>query len=152
MPTPRNHFVAAASGGKIYAIDGRIGAVFVTMAGTTDLVEEYDPVTDKWQWAGRAPVNRGDVAGAVLDGKIYVAGGEFQDTDRKMAFWTVEAFDPATHTWETLPHMQIARHGFAMAVLDGKLHVVGGSDQSDGMPGIFSETATHEVLAVGAPR
>ena len=29
---------------------------------------------------------RGDVTGAVYNGKIYVAGGEFQDTKRKMTF------------------------------------------------------------------
>lgn len=148
MPTPRNHFVAAESGGKIYAIDGRIGAVFVTMAGITDVVEEYDPSGDKWKLVSRAPTNRGDVSGAVLNGKIYVAGGEFQDSTRKMSFWAVEAYDPATNTWETLPHMQITRHGFAMAFIGNKLNAVGGSFQSDGMPGIFSETATHEVLAV----
>lgn len=148
MPTSRNHFVAAESGGKIYAIDGRIGAVFVTMAGITDVVEEYDPARDKWKLVSRAPTNRGDVSGAVLNGKIYVAGGEFQDSNRKMAFWTVEAYAPATNTWEVLPHMQITRHGFAMAFVDDKLHVVGGSFQSDGMPGIFSETATHEVLTI----
>jgi N-acetylneuraminic acid mutarotase len=148
MPTPRNHFLAAESGGKIYAIDGRIGAVFVTMAGITDVVEEYDPATDRWKLVSRAPTNRGDVSGAVLNGKIYVAGGEFQDSNRKMAFWAVEAYNPATNTWEVLPHMQITRHGFAMAFVDNKLHAVGGSFQSDGMPGIFSETATHEVLTV----
>jgi len=148
MPTPRNHFLAAESGGKIYAIDGRVGAVFVTMAGITDVVEEYDPAGDKWKLVSRAPTNRGDVSGAVLNGKIYVAGGEFQDSNRKMAFWAVEAYDPATNSWEVLPHMQITRHGFAMASVDDKLHVVGGSFQSDGMPGIFSETATHEVLTV----
>jgi N-acetylneuraminic acid mutarotase len=148
MPTPRNHYLAAAVGGKIYAIDGRIGSVFVTMSDVIDVVEEYDPATNHWKYKGRSPTNRGDVSGGVYNGKIYVAGGEFQDTMRKMAFWGVEVYDPQTETWEAIPHMQIARHGFAAAFLGNVFHVMGGSFQSDGMPGISSQMATHEVFEV----
>jgi hypothetical protein len=44
--------------------------------------------------------------------------------------------------------MQIARHGFASAVVGNTLHVMGGSFQSDGMPGIDTPTATHEVFEI----
>ena len=37
----------------------------------------------------------------------------------------------------------------ARAVITGEPLVVGGSFQSDGMPGIFSQMATHEILPVG---
>lgn len=150
MPTARNHFLAAEAGGKIYAVNGRIGAVFVTMSGVIDLVEEYDPATDRWTLKGRAPTNRGDVSGGEFNGKIYVAGGEYQDTKRKMTFWAVESLDPATNTWEALPHLQVARHGFAAAFVGNQFHVVGGTFQSDGMPGIASPIASHEVFAVPA--
>jgi N-acetylneuraminic acid mutarotase len=146
MPTARNHYEAAAVNGKIYALDGRIGTVFVTKSDTIDLVEVYDPAKDYWSYASRAPTTRGDVTGGAHGGKIYVAGGEFQDFERKMAFWAVESFDPAKDQWSRLPHMQIARHGFAAAVLGDTLHVMGGSYQSDGMPGIDTPTATHEVI------
>jgi hypothetical protein len=63
MPTARNHFFAGAVDGKIYAVDGRIGTVFVTKSDTIDLVESYDPVTDHWAFASRAPTTRGDVTG-----------------------------------------------------------------------------------------
>ena len=39
-----------------------------------------------------------------------------------------------------LPHMQIARHGFAAAFVGNQLHVVGGSFQSDGMPRVNGAT------------
>jgi len=42
MPTGRNHFLAAAVDGKIYAVNGRLGTPFVTMSDVTDLVEAYD--------------------------------------------------------------------------------------------------------------
>ncbi len=149
MPTPRNHYFAGAVNGKIYAIDGRIGTVFVTKSDVIDLVEEYDPATDRWRYAGRAPTTRGDVTGGDHDGRLYVAGGEFQDFQRKMTFWAVEAFDPATGAWTELPHMQVARHGFAAAFVGHELHVIGGGFQSDGMPGVDVTTASHEYIDLG---
>ena len=146
MPTARNHFFADAVKGKIYAIDGRIGTVFVTKSDTIDLVEAYDPATDRWAYAGRAPTTRGDVTGEEHNGLLYIAGGEFQDAERKMTFWAVEVFNPATGGWSTLPHMQVARHGVAAAFIGDKLHVMGGGFQSDGMPGVDPTTATHEVI------
>jgi len=150
MPTPRNHYLAAEVGGKIYAVNGRLGAVFVTMSDVTDLVEEYDPASDQWTLKARAPTNRGDVSGGAYNGRIYVAGGEFQDMQRKMAFWAVEAYNPASNTWDALPHMQVARHGFAAAFVGNQLHVVGGSFQSDGMPGAASPMASHEMFEAGS--
>jgi N-acetylneuraminic acid mutarotase len=148
MPTARNHFFAGAVNGKIYAIDGRIGSVFVTMSDVIDLVEEYDPATDHWICKSRAPTPRGDVTGGAYGGSLYVVGGEFQDTARKMTFWAAEVFNPATNTWTNLPHMLVARHGFAAAFVGSKLHVIGGAFQSDGMPGVTVTTATHEVIDV----
>jgi N-acetylneuraminic acid mutarotase len=149
MPTPRNHFLAAAVGGRIYAVDGRTGSVFVTKSSSTDLVEAYDPATNMWVLVGRDVVPRGDDSGGVHDGLIYVAGGEGQDFARKYTFWLTEAFNPATAAWTELPHMQIARHGFAAAIVGDELHVMGGGFQSDGMPRVDTATATHEVLDLG---
>ena len=146
MPTARNHYFADAVDGKIYAIDGRIGSVFVTKSDTIDLVEVYDPAKDRWAFAGRAPTTRGDVTGDEHNGLLYIAGGEFQDFERKMTFWAVEVFNPRTGEWGRLPHMQVARHGFAAAFLGDKLHVMGGGFQSDGMPDVDPTTATHEVI------
>jgi N-acetylneuraminic acid mutarotase len=148
MPTARNHFFAGAVNGKIYAFDGRIGTVFVTKSDTIDLVEAYDPSTDHWAYAGRAPTTRGDVNGDEHSGLLYLTGGEFQDYERKMTFWAVEVFNPKTGGWSSLPHMLVARHGFAAAFVGSSLHVMGGGFQSDGMPGVDPTTATHEVIDV----
>lgn len=148
MQTGRNHFLAAAVGGKIYAIDGRIGLPFVTKSDVTDLVEEYDPKSDSWTYKGRSPTPRGGVSGSAYGGKIYVTGGEYQDPAGKRTFWAFEAYDPATDTWQTLPHMQIARHGFVAGFIGNEFHVAGGSFQSDGMPGINAQMNTHEFYTV----
>jgi N-acetylneuraminic acid mutarotase len=148
MPTPRNHYLASVVDGKIYALNGRTGSVFVNMSSITDLVEMYDPAKDSWTLVGRAPTDRGDVNGASYHGRVYVTGGEYETSKAKLTYWAFEAFEPASNTWITLPHVQITRHGFAAAFVDNKLHVIGGSFQSDGMPGIYSPTATHEVYTV----
>jgi N-acetylneuraminic acid mutarotase len=148
MPTGRNHFLASVVDGKIYAIDGRLGMPFVTMSDVTDLVEMYDPAIDQWTYKGRAPTRRGDIAGDVYNGKIYLTGGEYENPAGKLTFWAFEAYDPKSNSWQTLSHVQIARHGFVANFIDNDFHVAGGSFQSDGEPGIFSQMATHEVFTV----
>jgi N-acetylneuraminic acid mutarotase len=153
MPTARNHYVAAAVNGKIYAIDGRIGAVYIAgpgpgFSGVTDLIEAYDPATNRWSDVGRSPMPRGDVSGAVYNGRICIGGGELGTTAGKMAYWAFECYDPgkpAYEAWQELPHMQIPRHGFAAAVVGDTFHAIGGSFQSDGIPEVSSFTANHEV-------
>lgn len=99
MPPPRNHLPAAAAKGKIYAIGGRLGSAQITVADDTDVVEEYDPTTDQWKDQGRAPVRRSGMAGGAYDGKIYIAGGEYQDWEGAKAFWAVQSFDTSTGVW-----------------------------------------------------
>ena len=48
MSVPRNHAFAGAVNGKIYVIGGRTGHGFILSATNTDVVEEYDPVSDMW--------------------------------------------------------------------------------------------------------
>ena len=43
MPTARNHLLAAAVNGRIYAIGGRLGSAQIRVADDTNIVEEYDP-------------------------------------------------------------------------------------------------------------
>ena len=67
---------------------------------------------------------RTTAAAAVLDGKLWVAGGWDSDD---IALASVEVFDPASNTWDaTKAAMTTGRYGHALAVLDGELHAVGG--------------------------
>src|SRR5215470_17697610 len=77
MPTPRNHAVGASVNGKVYVIGGRVGAAFIGVAANVDTVEEYEPAADKWSAIrARMPTPRSALAGGVLNGRIYVTGGE----------------------------------------------------------------------------
>ncbi len=133
MPTPRNHATAGAVNGKIYVIGGRVGAAFIGLASDISVVEEYDPATDKWSAPkARMPTTRSATASGVYNGRIYVAGGEYQDTRMMATFRAVEAYDPASNTWSVLPSMPVSRHGLAAGIIGNRFIVVGGDVQSAG--------------------
>jgi N-acetylneuraminic acid mutarotase len=149
MPTPRNHAAIGVVNGKIYVIGGRVGAAFIALASDTSVVEEYDPATDKWSAPrARMPSTRSALGYAVINGHIYVAGGEFQDTHMMATFRAVEAYDPASNSWSVMPPMPVSRHGLAAGAIGNRLILVGGDVQSAGT-GV--EVSTSEVDALVIP-
>ena len=146
MPTARNHAASGMVNNKIYIIGGRIGAAFITRGSSVDIVEEYDPATDQWGALKAAmPTARSAVAWGTNRGKIYVAGGEAQDSRRLSAFRAVEAFDPVANTWTILPSMQFPRHGLAGAFVGNRFHLVSGDAQS-ASSGAETHVEYHDVL------
>jgi len=146
MPTARNHAAAGMVNNKIYIIGGRIGAGFITSGHSVQLVEEYDPATDQWGALKAAmPTARSAVAFATYRGKIYVAGGEDQDSRKLSAFRAVEALDPVANTWTILPSMQFPRHGLAGAFVGNRFHLVSGDAQS-ALSGAQTHVEYHDVL------
>jgi N-acetylneuraminic acid mutarotase len=153
MPTPRNHISAAAAlGGKIYVIGGRVGSIFMQGADNTDLVEVYDPQTDQWgALLARMPSARSGGGFGVYKGKIYAGGGEYRTNSLVGAFKALEAYAPATDSWTTLSPMPLARHGCAAGFIGNKLHFVGGDIQSSDVFGIPSASPFHDVFEVAEP-
>ena len=152
MAVPRNHAFAGAVNGKIYVIGGRTGHGFILSATNTDVVEEYNPVADMWS----APKERMPTArsggGYGTDGRrIYVAGGEVTTNQLVGAFRGIEAYEPATNSWTTMPPMPMPRHGVAGAVIGNRFHLVSGMITSAGSmamldPHLEIHTAAHDVL------
>ncbi len=148
MPTARNHLMAGAVDGKLYAIGGRLGAAFIGLASDTDVVEEYNPADDLWRIKARMPTARSAIAGGVHGGRIYVAGGEMQDTQKSATFRAFEGYDPATNAWAVLPGMPVSRHGMAAGVTGDQLHLVSGDVQSAGS-GLEVSAPYHDVFTFG---
>ena len=147
IPTPRNHAVAGVVNGKIYVIGGRVGGAFVSSGSSNvGVVEEYDPAADRWgSPKARMPSPRSAMAAGVYQNKIYVTGGEGQD-DRSMFTWrALEAYDPASNTWTSLPSMPVPRHGLAGAVVGKRLHMVSGDVQSAGT-GVHVHADSHDAF------
>ena len=61
---------------------------------------------------------------ASFQGKIWVAGG----CNAWNAIRSVEIYDPVTNTWKEGPSLSTPRRGCGLAVHQGHLIVVGGSD------------------------
>ncbi len=152
MSVPRNHAFAGAVNGKIYVIGGRTGQAFILSATNTDVVEEYNPLSDTWNVPKeRMPTARsGGVSGT--DGRrIYVAGGEVTTQQLVGAYRAIEAYDPLTNSWSTLPSMPMPRHGAAGAVIGNRLYLVSGMIQSAGAlvfldPTLATHTVNHDIL------
>lgn len=149
MPTARNHAAVGVVNGKIYVIGGRLGAAFIGVASNTDVVEEYDPATDAWG-AVRARMLTPRSAGAwgTYNGRIYVAGGEHQNAQFMAAFRALEAYDPRTNTWASLPSMPVPRHGLAGAMVGNRFHLASGDIQSAGIQGMHLDSEAHDAFEI----
>jgi len=152
MAVPRNHAFAGAVNGKIYVIGGRTGHGFILSATNTDVVEEYNPVSDMWSAPKeRMPTPRSGGAWGTDGRRIYCAGGEVTTNQLVGVFRGIEAYEPTTNSWTTLPPMPMPRHGLAGAVIGNRFHLVSGMIQSAGAMTMFDpklevHTAFHDVL------
>jgi N-acetylneuraminic acid mutarotase len=158
MAVPRNHAFAAAVNNKIYVIGGRTGHAFIMSASNTDAVEEYDPATDMWSvLKERMPTARSGGASGTDGRRIYVAGGEVTTKQLVGAFRAIEAYDPATNSWMTLPSMPMPRHGFAGAVIGNRFYLATGMIQSAGAlamqdPKLEVDTSSTDILEIPGTR
>jgi hypothetical protein len=148
MPTPRNHIAGiGAIGGKIYVIGGRVGSVFMANADNVDIVEAYDPATDRWSAPrSRIPTPRSGGGWGVYQDKIYCGGGEMRDDRMLGAVRALEAYDPARNVWTILPPMPISRHGCSAGFIGSKLHFVGGDVTSSNVYEVSISTPRHDVF------
>ena len=94
-------------------------------------LERYDPSTNEWEEEAVAPMpTTRTIAGmAVLDGKLYAAGG--CEADNYAPSNSVERYDFAANAWEAVAPMASARQEHAVAVLEGKLYALGGHSNDD---------------------
>jgi N-acetylneuraminic acid mutarotase len=129
LPTPRQHLAAVLGpDGLIYTLGGIAEG---QGGGKTGVLEVYNPATNSWSTRSPMPTPRYGLA-AVLgtDGKIYAIGGQYNNTTSPSTDGDsvkVEAYNPATDTWEAKPSLPNGRYYPAAEVgLDGAIYVSGG--------------------------
>jgi hypothetical protein len=135
MPTARDHFHASLLDGKMWAIGGRN----VQPNLTTSVNEAFNFASGQWE-TGYAPLPtpRGGFSSVVVDGEIFIAGGE----GFGQAWPTVDAYDPATDSWRSMAPMPNPRHGIQGAVCNGGIYIAGGADDQGG----GNTVNTHDVF------
>jgi N-acetylneuraminic acid mutarotase len=136
LPVPRNHHGAAVVNGTLYAVGGRVGLGFgVDNRATVHAFEAG-------AWSSRAPMleARSGMAVTALGGRVYVFGGEGDDTHPSGCFPDVDAYDPILDAWTARTPMPTPRHLLGAAPLGDCIHVPGGSPVFG-----FGVTDVHEV-------
>ena len=105
-----------------------------------------------WQRLSPMPTPRTEVAAAVTDGRIVVAGG-FAEPDRTVA--TVESYDISSDSWSPLPDLPVAVNHAMAASLAGEVYVFGGT-LGDGMLSdaafVFRDGRWHTLPPMPEPR
>ncbi len=144
LPLPTHHPNLVALNDEIYAIGGftaeRGGAW--TMTGA---VRIYDPERNEWRPGPAMAQPYAETVVANLNGRIHVVTGR-RPSGPGNRNWNDHAdttahvvLDPVAEAWTAAAPAPTARNSAAGAVLDGRLHIVGGRTVSGG------NTAIHEV-------
>ncbi len=141
MPTARSGFAVAVYDNKIYCIGGTVGNN--EYVGNNEV---YDPSTNTWQTKASMPTPRAGLSVCVVNGKIYLIGGMvYSGTSPYYVESSVnEVYDPSNNTWSAATSIPSAVYGYASAVLNGKIYVIGGS-KSPGTAGTGNFVNSNQV-------
>ncbi|RDV11969.1 choice-of-anchor D domain-containing protein, partial [Pontibacter diazotrophicus] len=128
---------------KIYLVSGITDG---HSSGHVAWFDEYDPLTNTWKTLPDAPRARDHYHAAVINNKLYLAGGR-RSSDAtgetfKLTVPEVDVFDFETNKWETLPgssNIPTQRAGAATAVLGDELLVIGGESGSQSTAHVETE-------------
>ncbi len=128
LPHPNTEVAAAALDGKIHVLGGSVdGRQAFAFHG------EYDSATNLWRWRAPLPRELSHVAAIALNGKVYAVGGlSSPDKVHTGAIDQMFEYDPRADSWRAVAPMKLPRASVGLAIVDGKLHAVGGRllDQS----------------------
>lgn len=130
IPLPGNSFrgqhTSCVVDSNLYLIGGVI-LVGGTVNSTTEMYM-FKPSTSEWILKNPMLTDRNTPACALLDGKIYVAGGlhVINGVPDYNGLKTFEVYDLASETWSALPDMPTYRWGRSVVAFEGKIYVFGG--------------------------
>lgn len=122
MPHAIAEVGAAALDGKIHVLGGSVdGRMTLAFHG------EYDSATNLWRWRAPLPQELSHVGVAAMNGKVYAVGGlSSPDKVHTGAIDQVFEYDPKADSWRAIAPMKVPRAAVGVAVIDGKLHAIGG--------------------------
>ncbi len=126
MPTARSGVAVAVYDNKIYVIGGNVGEGFV---GNNEI---YDPHTNTWTTGSSMPTPRADFSAELVNDAIYLIGGKKYSSSDPFYIETniTEVYYPANDNWSTKTPLPIAVQGYASAVVENNIYILGGSRQS----------------------
>ena len=135
MPDRRTEVSVTTDGERLFVLGGFTPRLVGASAPLP--VYSYDPATDTWSRLTDLPDGVNHASLVYLDGSLYVVGGyrraTFRPVDRLMIYGL------AGGEWREGPPLPTARGALAVAVLDGRIHAIGG-ELTNG-----NNTGVHEI-------
>ena len=123
MPVAVNHPTAVAYRGRLYVHGGYGGRRDLSSA--TRVLMRYDPRRNRWARLRSSPTPRAAHAAAVIDGRLYVAGG----ANSTGSLRSLEVYDFARRRWRRGPSFRgPARNHTTGIAVDGRFYVLAGRD------------------------
>ena len=127
MPTVSTTHDAEVVDGIIYlfGIDSVAGGGIRVDEGAP--VYAYDPVNDAWSQKTDMPIDRLKLATVMVDGLIYVLGGEPCETPDCLD--VVQTYDPQTDRWAAAGStgLRVGRADLEAVYLEGRIYALGGN-------------------------
>ncbi|XP_061134972.1 kelch-like protein 22 [Syngnathus typhle] len=112
--------------GKIYITCGRRERAYLSETSC------YDPVADHWTACADGPAGRAWHGMAAVNRRLYVIGGSNDEHGYRRDVLQTACFDPSDNSWTLLTPLPAGHGEPGMAVLDGRIHVVGGRSHNKG--------------------
>lgn len=110
-----DHHSAEVIKDKLYLFGGLGG-------GSEGKVQIYNPATNSWSVGAAAPYACGSASTALIDGKVYMAGGIVGST----TVATAAVYDPAANSWTSIAPMPAGVNHAAASTEGKKMYVFGG--------------------------
>jgi N-acetylneuraminic acid mutarotase len=124
LPTPRQEVAVAALRGHVWVIGG-----FGAAAEPTATVESYDPATNAWTAQTPLPDAVHHAAAVTVGDRLFVLGGYTGGRVRWEPVGDVWEWSEARGRWEARASMPTPRGALAVAVLNGRIHALGGAQR-----------------------
>ncbi|XP_067952202.1 kelch-like ECH-associated protein 1 [Watersipora subatra] len=126
MPHARSGLAACTIQGLVYAVGGRNNSS-ENVSEDQSVVDCYNPRTNEWSHLPSMGCARNRVTVAVLDNKLYAAGG----SSAGEALPTVECYNPSTRLWKSVSSMSQKRIAAGLVVVNRFLYIVGGDSGTE---------------------
>ena len=141
LTMPRSgHTAVLLENGKVL-LAGGVGKGWTFLADA----ELYDPVRDTFERTGAMTAAReSHIATLMNDGKVLITGGHRGRRSAITIYSSAEVYDPSVGSFTYVGDMTIRRHKHdAVLLQNGKVLVIGGSDERDGR-GAYTSVETYD--------